>query len=307
MKKIFPLFCLLLIFSLYTFSNYARSEYQQAYTSQGKVILGLDREGALEKFGLPASVTDNLWYYSNPEKFFIYFSPSYLLTIYLYPQFCTGSVNVPLEFKAYGYFSDLKIKDITSSAELLLSEPQDFIFKKPGIIIPKREGNYQILMKYKDILSNPSSIIIKEAQRNEEKKERLLTIDILPYKPVVPYDSRLEFTALGTFFNPPEEKYFVRDISHDAVWFIKQGESIISAKDNQIYFALPGKFKVFCKYRDLESYPQEVEVQRVNLTQFKPTLKHITLLPDFIFAPYGKKINLVAFGTDYRNVVEDIT
>jgi hypothetical protein len=162
-------------------------------------------------------------------------------------------------------------------------------------------------MKYKDILSNPSSIIIKEAQRSEEKKERLLTIDILPYKPIVSYDSRLEFTALGTFFDPSEEKYFVRDISHDALWFIKQGESIISAKDNQIYFALPGKFKVFCKYRDLESYPQEVEVQRVNITQFKPTLKHIALLPDFIFVPYGKKINLVAFGTDYRNVVEDIT
>jgi len=307
MKKNLPIFCFLLFFCLYPLYNYASSEYQQVNTSQGKVVVGLDRERALEIFGPPASITENLWYYSHPEGFFIYFSPASVLTVYLYPRFCEGSVNVPIEFKAFGHFSDFKTSDITTQAELLLSEPQDFIVKKPGIIIPRKEGKYQVLMKYKDVLSNAGTIIIKKSPRSEDEKERLLAIDILPFKPIVPWQTRLEFIALGTFLDSSEEKYFIRDISHDAQWFIKQGESILSAKDNQISFDLPGKFKVFCKYRDLESFSQEVKVQRFDISQFKPALKHIMLLPDFISVTYGKKINLVALGTDYHNKVEDIT
>jgi len=305
MRRYFFIVCYLMFLSLNTFCSYADSEYRKVNTSQGKVIVGLDKDAALEKFGLPTSVTEDLWYYPGPpETFFVYFPSASLLAIHLYPRFCEGSVDVPIEFKALGDFSDFQIKDITSEVELLLSEPKDFILKKPAILIPKREGRYQILMRYKDIFSNPSNIIIKKSKR-EAEKERLLSINVLPFKPIIPYQSKLEFIALGTFFNSSEGKYFIRDISSEAQWFIRQGKNIMSLKDNQIYSSFLGKFKVFSKFRDLESFPQEAEVKDINF--LNQALKHITLLPEFILVPLEKKINLRAFGTYYHNKVEDIT
>lgn len=308
MRRYFFVICYLLFFSLHTFCSYADSEYRQVNTSQGKVIFGLNREAALERFGYPALVSEELWYYPGPpETFFIYFPASSLLAIHLYPRFCEGAVNVPIEFRALGDFSDFQIKDITSEVELLLSEPKDFILKKPAIIIPKKEGNYQILARYKDIFSNPGNIIIKKSKR-EAEKERLLSINVLPFNPIIPYQGRLEFITLGTFFNSSKGEYFIRDISSDAQWFIRQDKNIISLKDNRVYFSSLGKFKVFSKFKDLESSPQEAEVvESKDITFAKERLKHITLLPEFILVPLGKKINLRAFGTYYLNRVEDIT
>ena len=49
------LLCSLLIFGFLPPYNFAQSEYQEVYTSQGKVIIGLSEEEAMEKFGPPAS------------------------------------------------------------------------------------------------------------------------------------------------------------------------------------------------------------------------------------------------------------
>lgn len=292
---------------LYPVYNYANSEYREINISVGKVIVGLGREEAVERFGVPAQATEDLWYYSGPNTFFVLFSPHSLLNIYLYPQRYNTPVGIPLELKAFGYFSDMKIKDITSEAQLLISEPEDFILEKPGIVIPKKPGEYQVLAKYKGIFSNPAYLIIKEPQGKEIEKyaERLISINILPFKPVVPYKSQLGFVALGTFLGS-SGTYFIRDISNQANWYIKKDEEVIENRDNTIIFTSTGKAVVFCRYRELESFPQEIYVQDKPFI-LNETLKHITLLPEFMLVTSGKNINLRAFGTYHSNRVEDIT
>jgi len=288
--------------------NYANFEYQEINTSVGKVIVGLGREDALEKFGIPTSAVEDLWYYSaTPEKFFVLFSSQSLLNIYLYPRYPYTSVGTPLEFKTFGYFSDMKIKDITSEVQLLISEPEDFILEKPGIVIPKKPGEYQVLAKYKGIFSNPAYLTIKESQEKEIEKEieKLISINILPFKPVVPYKSQLGFVALGTFLDS-SGTYSIRDISKQANWYIKKDEEVVENRDNTIIFTSTGKTVVFCRYRELESFPQEIYVQDKPFI-LNETLKHITLLPEFILVASGKNINLRAFGTYHSNRVEDIT
>jgi len=305
--KIF-IFCCFMFLFLRPVCNYANSEYREINTSVGKVIVGLGREDALEKFGVPASAAEDLWYYSaTPEKFFVLFSGQSLLNIYLYPRHSHTSVGTPLEFKTFGYFSDMKIKDITSEAQLLISEPEDFILKKPGIIIPKKPGEYQVLAKYKNNFSSPAHLIIKEPQGKEIEKyaERLISINILPFKPIVPYKSQLGFVALGTFLDS-SGTYFIRDISNQANWYIKKNEEVIANRDNTIIFTSTGKAVVFCRYRKLESFPQEIYVQDKPFI-LNETLKHITLLPEFMLVSFGKNINLRAFGTYHTNRVEDIS
>jgi len=289
--------------------NYANSEYREINTSVGKVIVGLDREDALKRFGVPTSAAEDLWYYSvTPEKFFVLFSRQSLLNIYLYPRHSNVPQGIPLEFKAFGYFSDLKIKDITSEAQLLISEPEDFILEKPGIIIPRKAGEYQVLAKYKGIFSNPAYLAIKESQEKEIEKEieKLISINILPLKPIVSYKSQLGFVALGTFLDS-SGTYFIRDISRQATWYIKQDKEVIeNRRGNTISFTSLGKTIIFCRYRKLESFPQEVYVQDKPFI-LNETLKHIMLLPEFISVASGKNINLRAFGTYHSNRVEDIT
>lgn len=298
------LFCFLLIFCLYPFFNYANSEYKRMHTSRGEVITGLDCEEAIEKFGLPTSVTDDLWYYSMPENFFIYFPHPF--SVHLFPKFSETPLDTPLELKAFIYLSNFKIKDITSEVMLLFNEPQSFVLEKPGVIIPKKIGKYQIIGKYQDILSNPVYLNVKESLKGKIEGEKLLSIDTLPYRPKAPSGIRLNFVALGTFFDPSKNKYFIRDISEHAIWFVQQGKNIIRAKDKEIFFSSPGKFKVFAKFEDLESFPQEIEIRDVPFP-LKQTLKHITLLPEFIITPVDNTINLKAFGTYYNNKVEEIT
>lgn len=305
MKIKFLLFCSLLILSSGIYCNYASPEYQEINTSLGKIVIGLNREEALERFGSPTSATEDVWYYSDPKTFFIYFSSTSVLSTHLYPKFCEAAPDVPLELKAFGYFPDLKVKDITSLVQFLFSEPQSFVLEKPGVVIPTKPGEYQIMVKYKGIFSNPSYITIRGPQEERADKEKLLSIDVLPFKPKVPPESKLSFVALGTFLDPAKNRYFIRDISQEVMWFIQQ-DTVTHIRSQEIYFGSVGKFKVFCKYQDIESFPQEVEVQS-NLRPFKEILKHITLLPEFIFINLNNNINLKAFATYHNNRVEDIT
>lgn len=301
--KIFP-FWFLLIFSLYPLCNHANAAYREIRTSQGKVIVGMDKQEALERFGYPASVTEDLWYYSLPEKFFVYLSPS--LFISLYPQFCEGHMDIPLEFKVYDYLSDFKIRDVTSEVEWLIDEPENFVLKRAGVIIPKRSGNYQILAKYKGVFSNSGYINVKEAKEKKIEEEKLLSIDVLPYRPHIPYRGKLNFAALGTFFYPSKNEYLVKDMGQEVKWFVQQAEKVIGVKGKEIYFPSLGKFRVFCKYKDLESFPQETQVSELTFP-LKQTLKHIRLLPEFILMPRGNTVSLKVYGTYHNNRIEEIT
>lgn len=307
MKKGSLCFYFFLIFSLFPSYNFASSGYQEMQTSQGRVIFGLDRGKAVERFGLPASVSKELWCYIEPEKFFVYFPADIILSIQLYPKSCEALVGFPIEFKVFGHLSNFKIKDITTQVQLSINEPQNFVFEKPGFIIPKKIGEYQVLAKYKDIFSNSSYISVKtKKEAGEIKEEQLISVNILPYKPRVCVESRLNFVALGTFFQPEENKYIIKDISQKAMWFIQENSHIIEQRDSQIYFPSPGKFNVFSKYRDLESYLQEVKVEEM-YSVIKHRLKHITLLPEFIIASIDNPIFIKAFGTYADNRVKDIT
>jgi hypothetical protein len=298
------LFYFLAVTYLTCFKDYAYClAYEEIHTSQGKVIVGITEDEALEKFGLPIAVGDGVWSYVIPENFFVYFSgPNSLI---LYPKFCKTAAGVPLELKAFLCFANSKIKDVTDRVKLLLNKPEDFFLEKSGVIIPKKEGDYQVIGKYEDILSEP--VYIKVQKPEEEKgEEKLLSIDTLPYKPKVSVGSRLRFVALGTFFNASDNKYFIRDLSGEVLWSTRQDKIIKKAKDSEIIFSSSGLCEVFCEYKEIKSFSQEVEVQEAYLA-LKQALKHIILLPDFIVLPVGSVVNLRAFGTYYNNRVEEIT
>ncbi len=281
--------------------------YRELDTSAGKVIVDLDRERALEKFGIPDSAGNNLWRYNNPETFFIYFSGSSLLNIYLYPQFSEVAPGSPIELKAYGYFSDLKIKDITSEVQILVTNRWRFNFTKAGAIIPLATGKYQVLAKYGDIFSNPCQVAVKEPLKSEEK-ERCLCLNIIPYNPRVIPGAKWGFRALGTFFDSHSQdaRYSIRDITKEVWWFVKKDKAVTELKDNLIQFSpLPSRQSVFCKYKDLESPPQEVIVSNNPIPA--PVLKHITLLPEFVFESVGGHFKLRAFATYNNNDTKEIT
>ncbi len=306
MKTKYLLISLVIFFCLYP--AVAAFGYREVYTSAGKVIVDLDREKALEKFGVPDSAGSNIWRYDSPEQFFVYFSGSSLLNIYLYPQFSEAQLGSPLELKAYGYFSDLKIKDITSEVQILVDEKWKFDFTKSGAIIPLRKGKYQVLAKYGNIFSNPCQVVVKESPQNkEEEQEKCLSINIIPYTPKVTPNSKWVFRALGTFFSPKESTYNIKDITGEVEWFVKKDQLTVGLKDNVVQFSpLPAKQSMFCKYQGLESLPQEISVSNTPIPS-RMILKHITLLPEFVFVSAGSSFNLRAFATYNNNHIKEIT
>lgn len=299
------LFSFLAVLFIFLSSITADSGYRQVNTSVGKVIIGLDKDSALEKFGVPQEASDNIWYYSTPEGFYVTFARGSLVDIYLYPRDLRAYVDVPVEFKAFGYFSDMRIKDITSEAQLIISEPERFLLEKPGIVIPKRPGDYQVLAKYDGVFSNPAYLKVEEPGGREVYAEKLISITVLPYKPQVPYQGKCEFRALGIFLDSAGT-HSVRDMTERVTWYRRQGNQTTANRSNAITFDSLGKAAVFCVYRDMESPLREVKVQKDALLGGN-TLKHITLMPEFISVANGKSMDLRAFGTYRNNWVEDIT
>jgi len=298
------LFCFFVIIYLSCFNYLHCLAYEEIDTSQGKVVAGISEDEALERFGLPIAVGDGVWSYIIPEKFFVYFSGPDSLN--LYPKFCRTAVGIPVELKAFIRLANSKIRDISDEVKLLISKPEDFFLEKTGVIIPKKEGDYQVIGKYKNMLSEPAYIKVQKPKEEEKEEEKLLSIDILPYKPKLPVGGHLRFVALGTFFNASQNKYSIRDLSEEALWSVQQDNIIKKVKDREIVFSSSGSAKVFCQYRDIKSFCQEVEVQEAFLPP-KQTLRHILLLPDFMLTAVDNPVNLRVFGTYYNNRVEEIT
>jgi len=283
--------------------------YQEIDSTAGKVILGLDKEKTLKKFGIPESAGERIWRYGGNQPFFVYFSGNPLIAIYLYPQVAEVNLGAPLELKAYGYFSDSKIKDITSQVEILVDKPLYFNFTKAGIATPLRAGRYQILVRYDKVFSNPCQIIVKEPSDKEEpddRKEICLGINLIPYSPVVNPNTRLVFKAWGTFLNKEESIYYLKDISKEAEWFVKKDTGTSEINDNMLQLgSRTGRLSVFCRYEGVESFPQEVRIVNTPITD-KQVLKHITLLPEFVFLSVEKSQPFRVFGTHTNNDAREL-
>ena len=285
----------------------AGAQYQEINTSQGKVIVGLDREKAYQMFGTPASKGDGLWYYAGPAEFFVNFSG--IPSILLYPDFCQATVDIPLEFKAFLSLPDSGVRDITKEVQLVFDRPECARLAGPGVIIPKKAGEYSALAIYKEDLSNPLYIQIKEPEESEQKeKEKLLSIDVLPYRPLVPIEGWVDFIALGTFFNYDLNEYSVRDISQEATWFMRQRPNLTwnKEKSHRLYFLEKGQAEVLSKYKETESFLQRIEIKdKVDFGVKR--LKHILVLPEVMVVLLNSNMNMRVFGTYYDNSVVELT
>lgn len=303
-RLVFLLF--LLLSAVFLTGEYYSIRAEELSAPSGKVIVGMSKAQAVGRFGNPDLSTDDLWYYLKPEPFFVYFSGNVPVALYLYPEFFQASVGYTVELKAFGYSADFTLRDVSAEVEFLFDHPEDFVRVKPGLFIPLKPGEYQALAKYNDVFSNPAYLTVKKTAPLEEEYEKLVAIDILPFKPRVPPGNSIDFVALGTFIVAPESRYVIKDISQKARWFIQDERSITPLGDRRIYFASAGSYSVFCKYQNMQSYSQEVSVRVLN-APMEDRLKHITIAPEFIAAPTLRRVSIRAFGTYLNNRIDDIT
>lgn len=308
MKKTKPVIILLAaIIFLCSAIVSAIAQYQEINTRQGKVIVGLDREKAFQIFGGPTSKGDNLWYYAGAAEFFVNFSET--SSILLYPDFCQASVNIPLEFRVFLSLPDSGIQDITKEAQIVFNRPESARLAGPGVIIPKKAGKYSALATYKGLISNPFNMQIKESKENKQKeKEKLLSIDVLPYRPTVASEGTINFMALGTFLDYDLNKYSVKNISQEATWFMRQRPLLTWNKQesNRLYFLENGQAEVLSNYKETKSFLQCVEIKE-KVSSGAKRLKHILALPEVMTVLIGNNTSMRAFGTYYDNSVIELT
>lgn len=278
----------------------ADQTYREKITPEGKIVSGLTAEEALEKYGLPVSVKDKLWYYGGPDRLYVYLERP--LGVYLYPRFYKGYVGLPLEIKVFAGTEE--ISDVTSQAKLLLSRPDKLEIEGEGVVVPKQTGDYQIIAIYKGRRSNASFISVTEAKKERKEEDRLLSLDIIPYKPYANVEARLDFFAFATFIT--KNGFILKDVTNQAEWFAERDNIITKLRNSRVVLVSPGKFRVFCTYKDLESLPQDVEVITRPIKQYR-TLKHISIMPAYVPAALRDKIPLRAFATYEDNTIKEVT
>jgi hypothetical protein len=289
----------------------AGPQYREVDTIRGRVITGLDKEKAYQLFGIPTAKSKNLWYYtgSSPaEVFFVSFPENYS-SIVLYPNFYKAVVGIPLEFKVFLNLPDSGIRDITKDVQLVFDPPESVRIAGAGVIIPKKTGECSVLAIYQNILlSNPLYLKVDSEGSTPETKEELLSIDLLPYRPLVPVEGTVDFIALGTFFNYDVDEYAVRDISSQVIWSMRQRPNLTwnEQPNRRLYFSKKGVAEVLSQYQGAISFPQRVEIKD-KVDYGLKRLKHIFVLPDVVRVTLGNSMNLRAFGTYYDNSVVELT
>jgi len=224
--------------------GYALRAYQEKVIPQGKIIFGMGEEEALNKYGLPDSKSEKLWHYSSPENIYVYVNKS--PGVYLYPRFYKGYGRGTHGAKVFSGLQD--IGDATSKSNFILSNPDAFNLVGQGVLVPKKAGDYQVIATYKGVYSNASFVSISESEKETEtEQEKLVAIDIFPYKPYVNPGTKVYFCAFGTFVF--KGSYSVREITRQAEWLSEQNGVTSRLQDSEITLASPGEYKVFCRYR----------------------------------------------------------
>lgn len=280
--------------------GYAEQAYQEKITPQGKIIYGLREEEALNKYGAPKSIKDNLWYYEGTEKLYIYLEES--PEVYLYPRFIRGYVDSPIELRTFS--GAQKITDVTSKSELLLSQPDGFNIAGQGVLVPKKPGDYQIIAIYKNQHSNASFVSVTEGKKEAEEEERLISIDIFPYKPYANPNATVYFYAFGTFVF--KGRYTVREITRQAEWFNERNGQTLKLGDSKVTSLPPGKSRVFCRFQGLQGIPQDIEVAQ-SPVKLERSLKQISIVPTDVAISNQTSVSFHAFATYEDNTVEEVT
>jgi hypothetical protein len=212
-------------------------------------------------------------------------------------------VGLPLELRVLA--GSQEIADVTSQAQLLLNNPHDFSILAPGVVVPKKPGKYQIIVLYKGVYSNASSISVTQSEE-KSPDDLLLSLDIFPYKAYAGPKSKIDFHAFGTFVTK-DGRYNLRSITDKVEWYLQQGNKNSKLLDAHVELSLPGKYKVFCKYRGRKSVLQDLEIVGNPVKADHYLLRQISILPSYISVPEQAQIPFFVFATFADNRVEEMT
>jgi len=284
--------------------NLHKNSYSQIDYGNEKILIAKDKNIAIKDYGIPEAVSENIWYYGGKVHSFMYFSDE--ISLILVPGKLSVNLNSPFEFKVYANISGVKLEDVSDKARFLINEPSSISITEGNIITAKQEGSFVIMAQYLDKFSNPCFLEIKKSHLNDKIPESISIIEVLPHKPKVPLNSSLNFIALGVFQGGEPGGSLVKDISHEAKWFLTENGTTLQEKNNNITFRNPGVSRVKCVYQAIESYEQQVKVSD-DLNKTETRLNYITILPEFCANYVGSLISLKAFGTYSDNSVEEIT
>jgi hypothetical protein len=272
--------------------------------AQEKIVQGVSKEEALERFGSPSKVNENYWYYQGDNPFYVQFSRTPQVGgLFLFPYSYDVTVGEPFEVKAFLSYSDFHTEEVTPQVKWEVSDAR--IVEKNRYFIPYNPGKAYIFAEYKGIESNVCKVNIKPKEKSKEEEVNYRPI-VLPDKPVVTQFDRLTFAALRGFSE--KSTFFIRDISLDKKtnWYSydqQKGEQLL--EDNQIKFPDLGEIEVYCKYEGIKSVVQTVKVnERVD---FRSGIKSISILPSFAILGVDQVVHLRGFATHYNNRIEDIT
>jgi len=274
--------------------------------SNSNVITNLSRKDALEKFGLPKAMAGNIWYYDEPSDFFVKFDvPPGVVNVFLIPYRYIVNIGFPFEIKAFLFYEDFRIEELPSNIEWHIDD-KSIVVKEGDFFLPLREGHTSIFAICNNMISNPCEVYVKGSSVALKKGKELVEIRIFPAQPSVAPAAKLQFLALGVFYDYSERKASIEDISEDVRWFVVEGEKERETGGKYIYFDENGPDEIFCKYDSIRS-----NVERVTKVKDKMLIRHnikfIHLVPSVFFSEEGETIPFKAIATYYDNKVEDVT
>lgn len=303
MKRILGLLCAFLSLP-WCVSNAA---YTEISTSQGKIIRGLSRDEAIERYGYPQAVGEETWLYRKGGEDIYVDLPS-VPVLSLYPKSVNIQLGSVVELKAFAGVSGGTIADVTGDVVFFVSDPAAFTIRNHDVFIPKKAGEYTVVARYKGNSSNACRISVAKPDKKEDgiAEEKLLGIEVLPHAPVVYAGEELRFIAMGVF-SFGQGNYEVRDISDEAEWTVSGDNARTGAQGRNISFPAEGRAKVSCRYKGVASYIQNVTVEPLSLARRSEQLRHLTILPDLMTVPTAKAFTVTVMATYEDNRVRDVT
>ena len=281
-------------------------EYQKStLPNENETLTGISREEALRKFGTPVMINKNIWYYEYPRHFYIKFSKTpHISKFFIIPYYYNINKGFPFEMKAFITYDNFKTTDITPYVQWSIAD-KNIVRRNKNVFLPLKEGKTEIFALYKGLISSPSHIYVKPANK-KNAREKLLSINIFPHNPNVHQNSSITFLAFGTFINTKKKIIFVKDISSKVKWFISRKGKIIDNGGQTVYLYNKGIIYVFCEYDSIKSTIQKVSI-RDDTYEIQNTLKNVYLIPQILTADEGMIVTMKAIATYFNSRVEDVT